>query len=625
MRPPALPVKRKKVAAPADEPAPKRLGLGDDIPDDVSQQDIQNMLDQADDVHVEVLNEAALKRLHLQFERKMRLNRELRIKHADEPEKYLKSEVDLDEEVKKFTQLATHPELYGELLKLETIPILVGVLNHVNTDIAVDVFEVLSELTDPEVMAEVEKPEDVINALFDAQLCQMTLDVLNRIDESASDEDFKAVTNGLTMIENLAEIMPQETCKQFAAISEFLPWLIKRVRAPGAMDYNKVYASEILGILLQNSESSRDSMKKIEGVDKLLRGVAPYRKRDPADSEESEYLQNMFDCLCTLMLDRVHQVAFGKVQGLELMIRMMKERVYASNLALKLADHSLRHCAENCQMFVEKLGLKVLFAMFMKKGPKTKGRNETRESEEHVTSIIQSLCRYCTGTPVARVLNKFVENQFEKLERLLEMHEEYNRAILEADSARNQGLAQKIDRELEVDEEEQLFLDRCDAGLFTLQQVDLILVRLVNMGNRQAADEIGKLMDVKGVKLEEVRDVVLEYCHNLGEPAKDERKEVRTYLRSMLARYGGDISTLEEEKTDEKDGAATPEENDGAATPEEADPDQVTDDEVPPAKAMAAQKEEVEAREKEKKDGSEKKKQKKDKEKDKKERKDKKK
>ncbi|CAE7247529.1 Ctnnbl1 [Symbiodinium natans] len=41
-----------------------------------------------------------------------------------------------------------------------------------------------------------------------------------------------------------------------------------------------------------------------------------------------------------------------------------------------------------------------------------------------VTSIVQSLCRYCTGTPVARVLNKFVENQFEKLERLLEMHED---------------------------------------------------------------------------------------------------------------------------------------------------------------------------------------------------------
>ena len=29
----------------------------------------------------------------------------------------------------------------------------VGMLNHVNTDIAVDVFEVLSELTDPEVLS----------------------------------------------------------------------------------------------------------------------------------------------------------------------------------------------------------------------------------------------------------------------------------------------------------------------------------------------------------------------------------------------------------------------------------------------------------------------------------------
>ena len=37
---------------------------------------------------------------------------------------------------------------------------------------------------------------------------------------------------------------------------------------------------------------------------------------------------------------------------------MMKEKVYAATLALKLVDHALRHCPENCQIFVEKLGLK---------------------------------------------------------------------------------------------------------------------------------------------------------------------------------------------------------------------------------------------------------------------------
>lgn len=600
MRPPPVPVKRK-APAPKDEPTPKRLQLGDELPDEVSREDIQHMLDKADELHVETLNETALKRMHLQFERKVKVNRELRIKHADDPDKFLKSEVDLDEEIKKFTLVATNPELYPALIKLETLPLMVGMLNHVNTDIAVDVFEVLSELTDPDAIADVEEPEVFLKALFEAQLCQMTVDVLMRIDETASDEDFKAVTNGLSMIENLADSMPQETCKQFLEIPNFLPWLIKRVRAQGAMDYNKVYASEILGIVLQNSEPARDSMVKLEGVDKLLRGIAAYRKRDPADSEESEYVQNMFDCLCSLMLLKANQLAFGRLQGLELMIRMMKERVFASNLALKLADHALRHCPENCQVFVEKLGLKVLFAIFMKRGAKTKKESEAKELEEHVTSIVQSLCRYCTGTPVARVLNKFVESQFEKLERLLEMHEEYNRSVKAADEARDQGLAQKIDRELEVNDEEQLFLDRCDAGLFTLQQVDLILVRLVNMGNRQASEEIGKLMDAKGVKLSEVRDVLVEYCKNLGKAAQEERKEVMSYLRAMMTRYGGDADVAVESGA--ADGAATPEDMDGAATPEEADPNQVTDDEAAPAASEPAEAEDKE-RKKEKKDRS---------------------
>lgn len=579
MRPPPVPqkAKRPQVAPPADEPAPKRIELGEELPDEVSREDIQQMLDKADELHVEALTETSLKRMHLQFERKVKLNRELRIKHVDDPDKFLKSEVDLDEEIKKFTLVATHPELYAALLKLETLPLLVGMLNHVNTDIAVDVFEVLSELTDPEVLSEVEDPEGFVKAIFDAQLCQMTVDVLARIDETVSDEDFKAVTNGLSMIENLADLMPQETCRQFLEIPTFLPWLIKRLRAQG-MDYNKVYASEILGIVLQNSERAREEMVKLEGVDKLLRGIAAYRKRDPADSEEAEYVQNMFDCICSLMLLKTNQIAFGSLQGLELMIRMMREKVFAATLALKLVDHSLRHCPENCQIFVEKLGLKVLFAIFMKKGAKTKKQSEAKEVEEHVTSIVQSLCRYCTGTPVARVLNKFVESNFEKLERLLEMHEEYHRSVQEADRERDQGLAQKIDRELEVNEEEQLFLDRCDAGLFTLQQVDLILVRLVNMGNRQATEEIGKLMDVKGVKLEEIKKIVLEYCTNLGQEAQEERGEVISYLRAMLTRYGGDASAVEEPAVA---GSKTPEDLDGAVTPDEADPNQVTDDEAP--------------------------------------------
>ena len=70
------------------------------------------------------------------------------------------------------------------------------------------------------------------------------------------------------------------------------------------------------------------------------------------------------------------------------MIRMMREHKLADEPALKLADHAMRHCPENCQIFVDKLGLKVLFTMLMKKGPRLKSRAAVRENEEHVTFLI---------------------------------------------------------------------------------------------------------------------------------------------------------------------------------------------------------------------------------------------
>eukprot|EP00928_Gymnodinium_smaydae_P024700 TRINITY_DN19914_c0_g6_i1.p1 TRINITY_DN19914_c0_g6~~TRINITY_DN19914_c0_g6_i1.p1 ORF type:complete len:710 (-),score=216.59 TRINITY_DN19914_c0_g6_i1:72-2093(-) len=591
MPPPQLPAKGRKrpmeeadddgsdgeAAAPgpakAAKPAAKRPQLGEELPDEVSQQDIDRMLDEADDVHIENLTETSLKRMVLQLQRKVKVNQDLRIKHSDEPDKFLKSEVDLDEEVKRFTILGAHPELYPCFLKLGALPDLVGLLNHVNTDIAVDVFEVLSELTDPDVIGEVEEPETFFAALFEAGLCEMSVDVLMRIDEDASEEDAKAVTNCLTMMENLADLDPKDTCMHFAKAPKLLPWLIKRVRAQGDVDYNRSYAAEILGIMLQNSEQCREAMLKLDGVDKLLRGIAVYRKRDPVDSEEEEFVQNMFDCLCSLMLMSEHQASIGKVQGLELMIRMMRERKFAGGLALKLTDHALRDCPANCQIFVEKLGLKVLFAMFMKRGPKVKARSEVREGEEHVASVVQSLCRHCTGTAVARVLNKFTENRFEKLERLLEMHEEYARSVADADAARLRGETMKIDRELEVDEEEQLYLDRCDAGLFTLQQLDVTIVRLANMGNRQVSDEITKLLDTKGVPLQEVLATTKEYCEHLdASKASREVEELARFARALAARSDlpdpfPDLASVEAAPA----AAETPPATAGAVTPPASD------------------------------------------------------
>ena len=56
---------------------------------------------------------------------------------------------------------------------------------------------------------------------------------------------------------------------------------------------------------------------------------------------------------------------------------------------------------------------------------------------------------------------------------------------------------------------------------------------------------IGKLMDVKGVKLEEIKQIVLEYCTNLGQEAQEERGEVISYLRAMLTRCLREMSGID--------------------------------------------------------------------------------
>lgn len=49
-----------------------------------------------------------------------------------------------------------------------------------------------------------------------------------------------------------------------------------------------------------------------------------YRKKDPADSEEVEFMENIFNCLCSVLGEAEGKKAFLEAEGVELMIIMMK-------------------------------------------------------------------------------------------------------------------------------------------------------------------------------------------------------------------------------------------------------------------------------------------------------------
>jgi beta-catenin-like protein 1 len=156
-----------------------------------------------------------------------------------------------------------------------------------------------------------------------------------------------------------------------------------------------------------------------------------------------------------------------KSEGIELMLIMIKcvdlmgicgngcirQKKFTRKSAIKALDHALMNNQENCFRFVDALGLKTLFATFMKvyflvtrylKLIRAQKRGKTVKvmmkkkmmvfnkrcqcvdlKIEHMVSMFVSLCKYLNESRLARFLSKFTENNYEKVERLLELHEKY--------------------------------------------------------------------------------------------------------------------------------------------------------------------------------------------------------
>lgn len=112
---------------------------------------------------------------------------------------------------------------------------------------------------------------------------------------------------------------------------------------------------------------------------------------------------------------------------------------------------------------------------------KTKKLNATSlfEDEEHVLSILSSLFTHlASDTPERiRLIAKFVENEYEKVERLLELREVAENRLkpVEKDIAREKKVMQANGEEVDEDVEAEWYLRRSESGLSALQAADYVL------------------------------------------------------------------------------------------------------------------------------------------------------
>lgn len=176
------------------------------------------------------------------------------------------------------------------------------------------------------------------------------------------------------------------------------------------------------------------------------------------------------------------------------------------NGALKVLDYALSgpEGRNNCNKFVDIFGLRTLFPLFMKKPKRNKSSSSCEEQEEHVCSIIASLLRNCNSQLRQRILTKFSENEYEKVERLLELHLKYLHKV-------EKGEALCEDQDLEDQ-----YLKRLSSGLFTLHLIDFIILE-VAAASDLIKQRIFHILNLRKSSPKIIKTIMREYAGNLGD------------------------------------------------------------------------------------------------------------
>ena len=377
---------------------------------------------------------AQLRRLAKELQQALASNQGARALHPDDPARFVDSEVALDEKIHLVQPVSVASALCDELAASSIPRTLAEIIaGHENDDIVADAVAVIAEWTDADVTSET----FLTRGLQEGNI--VTAIVTRLGDESCSSH--------AAMLPVLEAAL--EADDKLVPPPALLPFLLANVEALPT-------ASDVLVLLVPRlAADARASV-----VDPCLALLAKQRRADDDGTlsrEDAEVVLNLLDVLVL--------VPPSSGEAMALLLRLVRDRSRFGPRALAVLDAMLDgNGSEPAVAFVQAMGLKTLFALLM-----GKGKHVGKYSEEHIVGILHMLVHGLPKDSVerARLVHKFREADFCKLERIYELQRELTARVSEA----------AVDEEEENDEEAVL-LAEVAAGRLTLDKVDEILDRL---------------------------------------------------------------------------------------------------------------------------------------------------
>lgn len=512
----------------------------DQLPEDGDLDAILKLVDEAPEI--KELDAVAVKAMVTRLEKTVNANVQMRTKFPNKPDRFMDSEVALDEAITAIQPLAAAGFLYSEFVKLGAPSILLSLVGHENVDIGIAVVNLLHEMMDVETLAEEEGALDIVDGLLEHNGLEVLVNSLAKLDEK-NKEDFTAFHNLLAIFEALIEVkanMAQTICSS----TKLLKLLFARLKKDG-FDENKLYASELIAILLQGcNDSIRNNLGEgtSGGLITILKAIHKYRRKDPETEEETEYVENLFGALCsTLHNSPKNQIKFAQADGIQLMVAVIRKKKFAKHGAIKSLNFATLNCVPNLEKLVDVGGLKTLFWFFMKRQKGKSDKTYEQEDEEHVMSIITQCFLNMADVRFLRLIRKFQENEFQKVERLMELYNKYYRKVEDAEIAwrrehpfhrRKKVIDSEAGAKEQAEADEAEYMRRIEAGLFSLQNISLTLGFVATAGDKKMIARLVQLLNQQDSSLNAILKVLEEFRTQCGE-GDDEKLKLRNVLGAI--------------------------------------------------------------------------------------------
>lgn len=97
----------------------------------------------------------------------------------------------------------------------------------------------------------------------------------------------------------------------------------------------------------------------------------------------------------------------------------------------------------------------------------------------------------------------------EKVERLLELHEKYSKKVDQANATIRRAIAERMAAgdEISEEDEDEFYLMRLDAGLFTLQLVDYVIA-IICSADPKIKTAVKNLLSLQGSSFEDLKAIL---------------------------------------------------------------------------------------------------------------------